>query len=44
MKSERIAAVNDLTEQHMWDLDGVKETHRKEMNVSLCPFFYSFHL
>jgi hypothetical protein len=33
LRSEQIAALSDLTDQHMRELDSVKEAHRKTINV-----------
>ena len=33
LRSEQIAALSDLTDQHMRELDSVKEAHRKAINV-----------
>lgn len=33
LKSERIAALNDMTERHSRELDNFKEAHSKTMNV-----------
>ena len=35
LKSERIAALNDMTERHSRELDNIKEAHSKAMNVGL---------
>ncbi|CAB4011214.1 Hypothetical predicted protein [Paramuricea clavata] len=38
LKSERIAALNEVTERHVRELGGVKETHRKKMNAVRAEF------
>ena len=40
LKSERIAALNDMTERHSRELDDIKEAHSKAMNVCQQSYFW----